>query len=690
MGEKVRGLTIEINADAKKFKSQLKTMSKDISASQQELNALKKSLELDFDPTKFKRAQEVAQSVIDQTSDKVDTLRQRLQHLENTGNVDTYHYREIQAELAKAELAAQKAKKEIEALDKIKLDALTGKIDKIAAGLDKAASAAKPFSAAAAGAIAAAGALTVSAAATGAEIDDLSLRFGVSAEKIQEWQYIAVQCGVDVDVFNKALIRTRAAMLDLSTGKTNEAAKAIQALGLDMAQFGSNEEMFDGVIMALAGVEDKTLQAAYANEIFGDKIANQMLPFINSGTDAIQQFKDEFAAMSSLSNEQVAALAVLDDTIFRLKESIRYAGLQLGAAFAPLLKSIAEYIEQRVVPAIQRLADWFNSLSTAQQGAALKALLVVAAIAPMLGMLGKLASGISSIMALLPKLGSMLSTLAANPIVAIIAVIAIILMLIYTTSEEFRESINKLIGVLGGALAPVLDIIIGAINQVLGLLSPILEIIGSILATVINLVITALQPLFDALTMIFNMIMPLIEIALIPLKIVLDLLKVPLQVIGQLLGWLAPLFAVFGNIVKGVFMAVIGIVNLVLGFIEDAVNGVIGIINGLIDGVNAALGWLGVNIGRISEVKLRIDTSDIKDMDDVQGIIDTTPPSTPESGDFIYDKTGNITGGGDTVNNDYSTNNTTQNVTVVIENYAAEIDVDDMVKQINAKLAEAM
>ena len=27
MGEKVRGLTIEINADAKKFKSQLKTMS---------------------------------------------------------------------------------------------------------------------------------------------------------------------------------------------------------------------------------------------------------------------------------------------------------------------------------------------------------------------------------------------------------------------------------------------------------------------------------------------------------------------------------------------------------------------------------------------------------------------------------------------------------------------------------------
>ena len=59
------------------------------------------------------------------------------------------------------------------------------------------------------------------------------------------------------------------------------------------------------------------------------------------------------------------------------------------------------------------------------------------------------------------------------------------------------------------------------------------------------------------------------------------------------------------------------VINFVLGFIEDAINFVIGIINGLIDGVNSALGWLGVHIDRIQEVKLRIDTSDIEDMDDV-------------------------------------------------------------------------
>ena len=73
---------------------------------------------------------------------------------------------------------------------------------------------------------------------------------------------------------------------------------------------------------------------------------------------------------------------------------------------------------------------------------------------------------------------------------------------------------------------------------------------------------------------------------------------------------------------------------------------------------------------------------------DVNAIIDDTPPAT--SGGGAYDQIGAGGTGGDIYNNDYSTNNTTQNVQVVIQNYAAEVDVDEMVRQINVKLAEAM
>jgi hypothetical protein len=105
-------------------------------------------------------------------------------------------------------------------------------------------------------------------------------------------------------------------------------------------------------------------------------------------------------------------------------------------------------------------------------------------------------------------------------------------------------------------------------------------------------------------------------------------------------------------------------------------------INGLIDGVNAALGVLGVSIGHISEVSLRINTGDLAEIEDVA--LDTTAP------DNVYEDKDTSIYNGDTYNYDYSTSTKTQNVTVTIENYASEMDVDDLVQQINIKLAEAM
>lgn len=691
MADSIRGLTVEISADASSFNKEMSQMRKAAKSSQSELAALQKSLDLEFDATKLARAQKVAQDAIDQTAANADVLRRRLEYLEETGNVDTTVYRKLQTELAQTELKGQQLQKQLEKLNTLKFDKLSSRITGVGDKITGAGRALAPFSAAAGTAITAAGALGVKAAATGAQIDDLSLRLGISAEKVQEYQYVTAQAGVEWAVFEKALIKARAAIVDLSAGTINNASKALQSLGLRIEDFDSKEAMFDGIIDALAGMEDKTLQTAYANEIFGDKIANQMLPFLNAGADAINQFKSEFATIAPLTNEQVSALAALDDTLYLVKESIKNAALQLGASFAPLIKSIADSIQNNLVPKLQKLAEWFNSLSLSQQQFALKALLVVAALAPLTMGVGKLVGAIGNIVKIIPSLQAGLSALAANPIVLIIAAVAAILIILYTQCEAFRESINNLVSMIGGALQPVLDVIMGLLQSVMDLLSPILEIIGGILATVINLVITALQPFFDMLTMIFNLLMPLLNVALIPLKLVLTLLQVPLQILGQLLGWLSPLFQIFGNIVAKIFGGVVKIINIVLGVIEDAVNFVIGIINGLIDGVNAALGWLGVHIDRIADVKLRIDTSDIESMDDVNAIIDSTPPDTSGAGGgTVYDG-GNGTGTyGDTYNYDNSTTNKTQNVTVTIQNYASEVDTDALVKEINIKLAEAM
>lgn len=688
MAENIRGLTVEISADASNFNKEMSSMRKAAQSSQSELNALQKSLKLEFDSDKFARAQKVAQQAIDQTAANAETLRRRLDYLEESGNVDTDGYRKLQSELAKTELQGQQLEKQLEKINAMKFDALASKISNVGNAISGVGRALTPLSTAAGATVAGLGALGVKAASTGAEIDDLSLRLGISAEKVQEWQYIAMQTGVDTEVFNKALIRARAALLDLSTGTVNNASKALQSLGLNMDNFANKEEMFDGVISALAGMENKTLQAAYANEIFGDKIANQMLPFLNAGSDAINQFKTEFAGIGALSNEQVAALASLDDTLYLVKESIKNVGLQIGASFAPLIKSLADSINNYLIPKLQRLADWFNNLTVEQQAFAMKALLVVAALAPLTMGVGKLVGAVGNIIKIIPQLQAGLSALAANPIVLIIAAVAAILIILYTQCEAFREAINNLVSTIGTALQPVLEVVMGLLQTVMDLLSPIITLLGDILATVINLVVEALQPFFDILTFIFELIQPLLQVALIPLQLILTALQVPLKIIGQLLGWLAPLFQVFGGIVSKIFGGVVKVINIVLGVIEDAVNFVIGIINGLIDGVNGALGWLGVHINRIADVKLRIDTSDIESMDDVNAIIDSTPPD-PTTGGTVYDDGGTGTSG-DVYNYDNSTTNKTQNVTVTIQNYASEVDTDELVRQINVKLAEAM
>lgn len=690
MADSIRGLTVKISADATEFKKEINAVRKDSKSAQAELTALQKSLQLEFDGEKFARAQKVAQEAIDKTAQEAEMLRSRLKQLEESGNVDTSEYRKVQTELAQAETKAQQLQEKLKELNNIKFDKLANNVKSVGDKIQGVGKALTPVSVAAAGAITGIAALGVKTASTGAELDDLSQRLGISAEKVQELKYVAAQAGVDWEIYNKGIIRARAALLDLSSGISNNATKAVQSLGISLENFSSQEEMIDGVMTALAGVKDKTLQAAYANEIFGDKIANEMLPYLNAGAEEIQKFKSEFEGMSYLTNEQVKSLATLDDTIYLLKQSLSNVVLQIGASLSPLIQSLTEYVNANVIPMLQRLADWFNNLTVGQQELVIKILLVTAALAPLATGIGKIVSLVGNIIKILPQLGAAFSALEAHPIVLIIAAIAAVLLILYTQCEAFRESINNLIGTLTSALQPILDIIIGLISKTMSLLTPIITLIGENLASAINMIMEILSPVLEMVSTLLELLSPLLDVCIIPLTVALNALKVPLQIIGQLLNWLTPLFEFFGKVVTSIFNGVIWIVNKVLGWVEDAVNWCIGIINKLIDGINSALGWLGVNIAHIGEVKLRLDTSDVENIDDVNAVVKETQESNQTDGGTVYDQIGADTASGDTYNYDYSKTEKTQNVTVVIENYAKEVDVDDLVEKINVKLAEAM
>lgn len=476
-------ITLKLGMDSKEFVKGLKDADREIRKTQKTADNLTKSLAFEYDASRATQAQKQFQKALELTEQKAEKLREEMQKMSESSGVETENYSRLQLELAQTETKAIELRQRLEDLNNIKIEQLTQKFTDVGDKITQAGQKLTAFSLAAGGMIAGAAAIGKSAAKTGAELDDLSLRFGISAETIQEWQYVAVQCGVDAEVFNKALIKMRAAMADLSTGTINKAAEALQTLGINPDQFETQEEMFDGIVAALADVKDATLQTALANEIFGDKIATQMLPYINTGTDAIQKFKDEFAAMPSLSNEQAAALAELDDTYYRLSTTMKYATAQLGLAFAPVIERVVELIEEHVVPAIEKLADWFEKLDPGMQDAILGILGIVAVAAPLLMVIGRMSAGIGSLISLFRKFtaATLKSSLGVGALVASVGLIFDII-----GNWNNLNSVARVIGLIGALTAAALGaaIAFGAFHSAWSLGFAITGIVAGITAAV--------------------------------------------------------------------------------------------------------------------------------------------------------------------------------------------------------------
>lgn len=172
MADSIRGLTVEISADASSFNKEMSQMRKAAQSSQSELAALQKSLDLEFDATKLARAQKVAQDAIDKTAANADVLRRRLEYLEKTGNADTSEYRKLQTELAQTELKGQQLQKQLEKLNTLKFDKLSSRITGVGDKITGAGRALAPFSAAA-GAVETANAAAATADAATERVDEL-------------------------------------------------------------------------------------------------------------------------------------------------------------------------------------------------------------------------------------------------------------------------------------------------------------------------------------------------------------------------------------------------------------------------------------------------------------------------------------------------------------------------------------
>ena len=147
-------------------------------------------------------------------------------------------------------------------------------------------------------------------------IDKASQRMNVSAESYQELAHAADLSGVSMQTLEKA---------------------AKNLVGTDM----NFDEALDQ-IMALGTESERT---AMAEELFGKKVAYDMVPLLKSGAEGLAEMRQEANDLGLvMSQETVTSGAELNDMFARVQSSLSTLKTQLMADMMPYVISILEWV----------------------------------------------------------------------------------------------------------------------------------------------------------------------------------------------------------------------------------------------------------------------------------------------------------------------------------------------------------
>lgn len=687
---KSKGLTVGISADLKEFKKGLTDVNKEINKTAKQAEAFKKELNFKYDANNFIEAQKNAQKAIEKTSEKAQALKQKIKELEQNGGQGTKDWEYLTNELAKTNLKAQQLKRSLEDINKIKADNLKNTLTNAGNSLQKVGQALAPISAIAGAGLFGLYKVSKGAIETADKMQTLADRVGVSVEKLQEYNYIAKQTDIEQAEFVNILKKTNGALASLSTGKLDQQAKALEALGITSEQAKKGlDENFDLIFESLSSIQDPMQQLALLNDLLGEKLGQSLVPMLKLGSQNVNELKKEFRAFGVVSGENAKKLSDFDNVINNLKEKINILKVNLGTALLPVMEQIAQVLNEKIFPTISKIIDYFDTLSDRTKTMITLGLGITSALAPVLLVGGQLIKTLAGLVQGFKLLQVAMVAIQAHPIVLAVAGVIALLTILIVKNEKLREQFKSILKTLGDAFLPlfqafqpILDILTNTINIVAKTLGdtlvPIFEILNKVLKSSITL---QLQPLILSLKMT---------------GIMLKFLEKPLQAIASVVdAVLVPAF----NGLNAVFEAIMFIFNELVALFFDGVSGVVNFIIDMINGV----------IKTLNAVDFLDVFKDIKELNkvDITHSLGLREPKIEKSENLPDKKKENIdpiknsnkiiekateTNNTQTTiynyNNDNSTKSPTINITV--ENYGEQVDIEELTKKINIELAKAM
>ena len=328
-GTKIRGITIELSADASGVQNALKDVNSTLRTTQSDLRDIEKLLKLDPTNTELlAQKQDALAKALDATRNKVEVLHQAEEDLKKQmvdGGTEEQQRQlaALQREIVSTEANMRKYEGQLEEVSKTSEDVAdsTQKAEKHTASFGETAKKAGAIAAAGFAAIAAAMVAVVKGLADlitdtaeyGNQVDKMSQKMGMTAEAYQEWDFIMQHCGASMDSL-KSSMKTLA-----TAAETGNAA--FEKIGLSQEQIAnmSQEDLFAATIAGLQDIDDTTERTYLASQLLG-RGATELGPLLNMTAEETAEMRDRVHELGGvMSDEGVKAAAQFEDSLQDLK-----------------------------------------------------------------------------------------------------------------------------------------------------------------------------------------------------------------------------------------------------------------------------------------------------------------------------------------------------------------------------------
>lgn len=451
MAGKIRGITIELNADASGVMKEIGDLNGKLGDTQKQLKDVEKLLKLDPKNTDLlAQKQELLNKSIETSKQKVEQLEKAQQELGERTADNAEQYDAIQREIIACKAEQDKWSKALEDMNP-KAKTIKDTLSDVSEATGRAAEKTKALSAAAAGLGAGMLGNAYNAAKAADDINTLAKQYGVSVREIQRMNYAQDL----IDVSTKDMLASYAKL----TKQMGAGSDAFEKLGVNIydihGDLRDSQDVWYDTLEALSQVSNETERDVLAMDLFG-KSAASLSGIIDDGGEALKTLGQEAEdAGLILSQDALDGANQFNDAMDKLKATSAQAFMEAGASLATTLVPALE----KLASMISKVLTWFGNLDGTTQAAILTFLGLVAAISPVLSIISLVTGAAAAL-----SVGTLTLIGTIGGVIAVIAAVVAAGVALYNNWDTVKAKASE----LWTTIKTVFDNMLSSVSETMG------------------------------------------------------------------------------------------------------------------------------------------------------------------------------------------------------------------------------